>query len=183
MLRAQRGEGSFFLWQCECGEKCDGEREYEDHQIHKCAKKELKNTEEPTLSVNVTDRQENLRHKCNPEKRDYPAGDCARCDTIKPDRRKYDQHDRSVEEAVDMQRIDQMVDVKDATADVEQFQDKSEEGDAAEHHVGQVAEQRRNKESHFRAVFAHLFLCSRFDPPLEGRCGFGIIESDEWSLP
>ena len=41
---AQKGGGSFVSWQCECGEKGDGERNYEDDQIHKSAKQEFKNT-------------------------------------------------------------------------------------------------------------------------------------------
>ena len=40
-------------WPYEGGEKGDGEREYENHQIYKSAKKEFKNTEEPPLAINV----------------------------------------------------------------------------------------------------------------------------------
>jgi hypothetical protein len=53
-------------WQYECGEKGDGEREYEDHQIYKSAKKEFENTEEPALAINIPDGQENLRDKRDP---------------------------------------------------------------------------------------------------------------------
>src|SRR6516225_8795495 len=54
-LRAHKEARSFVSWQCECGEKGNGQREYEDHQIHKSAKNELKNTEEPALAINVAD--------------------------------------------------------------------------------------------------------------------------------
>src|ERR1700747_352397 len=54
-LRAQKAGGSFFSWQCECCEEGDGEREYENYQIHKSAKNEFKTTEEPALVINVPD--------------------------------------------------------------------------------------------------------------------------------
>ena len=65
-LRDAPYRGLFFSWQYECGEKGDGERGQENHQIHKPAKKELKNGEEPALAINVSDRQENLRYKRDP---------------------------------------------------------------------------------------------------------------------
>src|SRR4029077_6766022 len=120
--------------------------------------------------------------KRDPEKRDNPVHDCTRRDTIKPNRRKYDQHDPGVEEGVDMQGIDEMVDVKDATAHVENFQDESEEWNTAEHHVRKIAEQRRNKETHPCSVFAHFFLGPRFNPALERRGGFRIVKNYKWSL-
>src|SRR5260370_32008362 len=46
----------FFSWQCDCDEKGRGEREHEDDQIHKSAKKEFENADEPPLAVNAPDR-------------------------------------------------------------------------------------------------------------------------------
>src|SRR6185312_10274129 len=76
----------------------------------------------------------------------------------------YDQHDPHVGECVDVQRVNQVIDVKNVATKVENLQDKSEEWNTAEHHVRQIANQRADKESHFRAVFAHLLLRARFQP-------------------
>src|SRR3954466_4688276 len=65
-VRAQKGGAMFFSWQYKGGEKGGGERQHEDYEICKAAKKELKHSEEPALAVNVPDRQENLRHERNP---------------------------------------------------------------------------------------------------------------------
>jgi hypothetical protein len=83
---------------------------------------------------------------------------------------------------VDVKRVNQMVDIKNVAADVEDFQNKSEEGDTAEHHVRQIAEECADKKSHFRSMFAHLLLCSRFDPTLEGSCGFRLVKNHKRSL-
>ena len=96
-----------------------------------------------------------------------------------PNCRQHNQHDTGVEEAVDMQRINQMIDIKDMAPDVEHFQNTSEERDAAQHHVGQVAEQGADKKPHFRSVFAHLFFRPTFDPAFKRRGGFRIVEDDE----
>ena len=61
------------LWQRNGNEKGRGERQYEDDQIHKAAKKEFENAEKPALSINATDGQENLRHKRDPQQRNHPA--------------------------------------------------------------------------------------------------------------
>ena len=66
--------------------------------------------------------------------------------------------------------------------DIEKFQHKSEERDAAQHHVGQVAEQGADKKPHFRSVFTHLLFRPSFDPAFERRGGFRIVENDEWPI-
>src|SRR5438067_8688897 len=81
-----------------------------------------------------------------------------------------------------MQRIDQMIDIEETAPDIEKFQNKSEERDAAQHHVGQVAEQGADKKSHFRSLFTHLLSCPTFDPALKRSGGFRIVKSHEWSL-
>ena len=68
---------------------------------------------------------------------------------------------------MDVKRVNQMIDVKDVAADVENFQNESEEWNATQHHVREIAEEGRDKESHFRSMLAHLFLRSRFDPALK----------------
>ena len=83
---------------------------------------------------------------------------------IEPNRRQHNQHDRGVEEGVDMQRINQMIDIKDTAPDVEHFQNTSEERDAAQHHVGEVSEQGADKKPHFRSVFTHFLFRPRLDP-------------------
>src|SRR5438045_9652786 len=78
-----------------------------------------------------------------------------------------------------MQRIDQMVDIENTSADIEKFQNKSEEWDAAQHHVRQVAEEGADKKPHFRSVFTHLLFRPTFDPAFKGRGRFRIVKSDE----
>ena len=81
-----------------------------------------------------------------------------------------------------MQRINQMVDIEETAPDIENFQHKSEERDAAQHHVGQVAEQGADKKPHFRSVFTHLLFRPSFDPAFKRRGGFRIVKNDEWPL-
>ncbi len=69
---------------------------------------------------------------------------------------------------MDVKRVNQVVDVKNVPSDVENFQDKSEERDTAEHHVRQIAEECADKEPHFCSMLTHLLLGSHFDPTLEG---------------
>ena len=87
-----------------------------------------------------------------------------------------------VSEGVDVQRVDQMVDVKNVTPDVENFQNKREERNTAEHHVRQIAEQRADKKPHLCSVLAHLLFRARFDPVFEWSCGFRFIKNHERSL-
>src|SRR3954451_13435378 len=54
-LQAQREGAIFFSWRYKGGEKGGGEGQYENHQVHKAAKEELENSEEPALTVNVPD--------------------------------------------------------------------------------------------------------------------------------
>src|ERR1041385_9103503 len=78
-----------------------------------------------------------------------------------------------------MQRIDQMIAIEKTPPDIEKFQHKSEQRNAAQHHVGQVAEEGADKKPHFRSVFAHLFFRPTFDPAFKRCGGFCIVENDE----
>src|SRR6266699_7031124 len=80
-----------------------------------------------------------------------------------------------------MQGINQMIDIEETVPDVENFQNTSEERDAAQHHVGQVAEQGADKKPHF-SVFTHLLFRPSFDPAFKRRGRFRIVKSHEWSL-
>src|SRR5262245_20663544 len=95
----------------------------------------------------------------------------------KPNCRQHGQHDAGVKKAVNMQSINQMIDVKATPPDIEEFQHKSEEWDAAQHHVGQIAEQGADKKPHFRSLFPHLFFSPTFNPALKWRGGFRIVEN------
>src|SRR5438552_18716528 len=75
-----------------------------------------------------------------------------------------------------------MVDVKNVAAKIENFEHKREKRNAAKHHVRQVAEERRDKQPHLCSMLTHLFLGSRFDPALEGSCGFRLVKSYKRSL-
>src|SRR5438552_18858536 len=75
-----------------------------------------------------------------------------------------------------------MVDVKNVAAKIENFEHKREKRNAAKHHVRQVAEERRDKQPHLCSVLTHLLLGSRFDPALEGGCGFCLVKNYKRSL-
>src|SRR5512132_2631595 len=81
-----------------------------------------------------------------------------------------------------MQRIDEMVDIEETAPDIENFQHKSEQRDAAQHHVGQVAEQSADEKPHFCSVFTHFLFRSSFDPAFKWRGGFRIVKNDEWAI-
>ncbi len=68
---------------------------------------------------------------------------------------------------MDVERVDEVIDVKDAPPQIQNFQDKGEQRNAAEHHVGHVADERFDKEAHLSPVLAHLFLRAPFDPTPE----------------
>src|SRR5215831_960846 len=151
-------------------------------EIHKSSKKELKNTEEPALAVNVPDRQENLRYKRDPQECYQPSGNCTRREVGEPNCSQHYQHYPSVEKRVDMQGIDQMIDIKKTAPDVEHFQHKSEERNATQHHVGQIAEQGADKEPHLCPVFPHLLFRPAFNPALKRSCRFVFVENYKRSL-
>src|ERR1051325_1223162 len=98
------------------------------------------------------------------------------------DCRQHNQHDASIEEAVDVQCVDQMVDIEKTPTDIENFQDEREEWDAAQHHVREIAEQGADKKPHFCSVFAHLLFRPAFDPTFEWRCGLCVVKNDERTI-
>ena len=63
---AKRRSDVLFMMAVKGGEKGGGEGQYKDDQIYKSPQEKFKNGEEPTLAVNLPDRQENLRHKRDP---------------------------------------------------------------------------------------------------------------------
>src|SRR5882724_7037653 len=82
-----------------------------------------------------------------------------------------------------MERINQMIDIKDVPPDIQKFQHKSEQRDTAKHHIRQVAEERRDKQPHLCSMLAHFFLGSPLDPALEWSRGFRLrIENHKRSL-
>ncbi len=108
-----------------------------------------------------------MNQPCDPKQRNTPAGDCARDRTIQSDCCEHDQHDPDIKEGVDVERVNQMIDVKSMTTEIENFQNKREERDAAEHHVRQIAEQGADKKPHLCSVLTHFVLGPRLDPLLE----------------
>ena len=58
---------------------------------------------------------------------------------------------------MDVQRVDEMIDIKDLAADVEELQHQCKERNAAKHHVGEIADQRFDKQLQVRAPFTNLF--------------------------
>ena len=148
------------LRQHQRNEERRSQRDCKDDEINNAAKKEFENADEPALPVNATDREENLHHERDPEERDNPAGDRTwRC-AVEPDCCKHDQHDPGISERVDVKRVNEVVDVKNVPPNVQNFQDKREQGDTAKHHVGEVAEERRDEQPHLCSMLAHLFLGS-----------------------
>src|SRR5512147_2800916 len=81
-----------------------------------------------------------------------------------------------------MQRVNQMIDIKKTPPDIEKFQYQGEERDAAQHHVGEVAEEGADKKPHFCSVFAHFLFRPTFDPSFERRGGFRVVKNDEWPV-
>src|SRR5215471_11111662 len=75
-----------------------------------------------------------------------------------------------------------MIDIEETPPDIENLQHKSEQRNAAQHHVRQVTKERGDKESHLRSVFAHLFLGPRLNPVLERSCRFAFVENYKRSL-
>ena len=109
-----------------------------------------------------------MHYERDPEERDNPARNSTWDHAVESDCCENDQHDPGVSKCVDVKRVNQVVDVKNAPPDVENFQNKIEERDTAEHHIRQIVEECRDKESHSCSMLTHLFLGSSFDPALEG---------------
>src|SRR4030095_1528705 len=107
---------------------------------NEAANEKFEHAQEPTLPVNVADRQKNLDNEGDPHCGNHPTGECPRDCAIQAHGREHNQHDRGVAEGVDVQGVDQVVDVKDTAPDVENFQNKCEERDATKHHVREIAE-------------------------------------------
>ena len=157
------------LRQHQRNEERRSQRDCKDDEINNAAKKEFENADEPALPVNATDREENLHHERDPEERDNPAGDRTwRC-AVEAECCEHDQHDPDVSECVDVKRVNQMVDIKNAATKIENFQNKSEQRDTAQHHVRQVAEECGDEESELRSMLAEFFFCARFEPAFERR--------------
>jgi len=101
--------------------ECRSERDCEDDEINKPAKKKFEHADEPALPVNAADRQENLHHERDSKERDDPARDRTWGCAIEADCCKHDQHDSSVEKRVDVKGINQVIDVKNVATKVENF--------------------------------------------------------------
>src|SRR5207253_5097783 len=138
-----------------CNEERDGKRDSEDNEVSKAAQKKFKDSEKPSLSINAADREENLCGEGDPERRDDPAGESAGDRSIQADGNQHDRHDREISEAVNVQGVNEMIDVEDPFAHVKDPEHEGEERDAAEHHVGEVAEQRCDKEGHLARSEEH----------------------------
>src|SRR5438046_5230605 len=137
-----------------CNEECSRKRDGEDKEVSNAAEKKLKDSEEPALSINAADGQENLCSEGDPERRDDPAGESAGDRSIQADSDEHDQHDREISEAVDVQGVNEMIDVEDACTHVKHPEHQREERDAAEHHVGQVADAGDEKQLNVRPSLA-----------------------------
>ena len=61
-----------------------------------------------------------------------------------------------------MQRVGQVIEVKNAAAKVEQFENEREERNTCKHHVWQIVEQRGHEQLGVGSMLAYLF----FDPLL-----------------
>ncbi len=80
-----------------------------------------------------------------------------------------------------MQRVNQVIDVKNPAAEIQNLQHECEQRNTTQHHVGQVAEERTNKKLQFRSAFAELFFGMPLQPLLERRGRARVwIERDEW---
>ena len=66
-----------------------------------------------------------------------------------------------------MQSIDEVVDVEDATPNIKNFQDESEERDAAKHHVREVVDDRADEQLCLASMFSYLFFGAGFYPFLK----------------
>src|ERR1051326_627161 len=67
-----------------------------------------------------------------------------------------------------------MLDVETSFSDVEDFQDKGEERDAAEHHCGDIAAKRVEEQFPLAPIFADLFPGLLFNPLAEGGLLFSL---------
>src|SRR4029077_17735794 len=165
MRRKEKRSRGFFSWHCECDEERGGKGDGKNQEVNKAAGEKFKDGEKPALPINATNRQQDLDGKGEPENCD-PAGR-AWGQTLQANRQQNNQHDRNVSEGVNMQRIDEVVDVEDATPDIKNFQEESEERDAAKHHVREVVDDRAEEQLCLASMFSYLFFGAGFYPLLE----------------
>src|SRR5438552_698453 len=82
--------------------------------------------EKPDLPIDVSDRQENLRHEREPKQCDDPVREGSWNCAVETHRRKHDQHDCGVKKCMDVKGVDEVIDVKNSPADIENFQHEGE---------------------------------------------------------
>ena len=70
---------------------------------------------------------------------------------------------------MDVQGVNEVIDIKDPAADIENLQHNRKERDTAKHHVGQIADERFDKQLEVSPVFANLLFSASFYPALERR--------------
>src|SRR5207247_9434583 len=86
----------------------------------------------------------------------------------------HDQHDSEIGERVNVECVDEMVDIKNAFAQIKNFEDEGEERDAAEHHVREIADHGDKEQLKVRSVLAELLFGMALNPFLKSigrRCG------------
>src|SRR5205814_4562510 len=104
------------------------------------ADEKLEYGQAPALSINAADREKNLHGKDRPEKSHNPSGQNARHGPIQSHGGEHDQHDRQIGERVNVESVDEMIDVKNMFAQIQNLEHEGKEGNAAEHHVRDVAD-------------------------------------------
>ena len=85
---------------------------------------------------------------------------------------------REIEERVNVQRVNQVFDVETFLAHIKNLQDEREDRDAEEHHRGEIAPERFEKQLRLRAALADLFLNSLLHPFFERRLGFMSVGAE-----
>ena len=63
--------------------------------------------------------------------------------------------------------VDKVIDVKNVTPDIKNFQDESEERDAAKHHVREIVDDRAEEQLCLASMFSYLFFGAGFYPFLK----------------
>jgi hypothetical protein len=98
------------------------------------------------LPINPADRQENLHCEGQPEDRNNPPGEFASGQTVQANGCQNNQDGCDIGEAMDVQRVDEVIDVRDVAPDIQDLEHQRKEGNAAKHHVGEIADQRFDEE-------------------------------------
>src|SRR6266487_1737839 len=169
----------FFSWHCKCNEEGRSQRDGKDYQINKSADAKFKHSHKPALPVNATNREKNLHGKDRPENSHNPSGQNARHGPIQSQGGEHDQHNRQISERVNVESADKMVDVKNVFAQIKNFEDTGEEGDATEYHVREIADNGDKEQLKVRSALAKLLFSATFNPLFESvgrRCRIGIIK-------